>query len=350
MKLSSSILVGLVAEVSLAALDTQALSRQYFGNDAPWFQARIPFFEISDKQIQDVYHHRWGLYRAHQRDLGQGGYISTEFLDDVGWQLEPWASLNDATGFHLGEGRWLKDRRYAQDYINNMYTGLNDRHFTDYLADSTYSQYLVDGDQAALTSNLNAMINLFNQWNDHLDTGKGLYYIEPLPDATEYTISSIDASGGQDGFTGGDAFRPTINSYMWANAIAVAKIADLAGRSDPIRGRELAGYVPWMFGMPDNSDKFNAAWKQLTNTNEFRGSSGLRTVGPTYQYYMRQYRYDAPTGLCECQWNGPVWPYQVTQVLLGLANVLNTYTQSIIRVQFGQKAGKKTRLVEFKVY
>ncbi|KAF2224187.1 Six-hairpin glycosidase-like protein [Elsinoe ampelina] len=373
MKLSSTTLVGLIGQVALAALDTQALARQYFGNDAPWFQARTPFFEISDKQIQDVYYYRWGLYRAHQRDLGARGYISTEFLDDVSWQLEPWASLNDATGFHLGEGRWLKDRRYAQDYINNMYTGLNDRHFTDYLADSTYNQYLVDGDQAALTSNLNAMINLFNQWNDHLDTGKGLYYIEPLLDATEYTISSIDASGGQDGFTGGEAFRPTINSYMWANAIAVAKIADLAGRSDvandfrgranniksrfdadiwnttlqhyidrhqksnsyvqyyqPIRGRELAGYVPWMFGMPDNSDKFNAAWKQLTNTNEFRGSSGLRTVGPTYQYYMRQYRYDAPTGLRECQWNGPVWPYQVTQVLLGLANVLNTYTQSIV--------------------
>ncbi|KAF4547394.1 Hypothetical protein D9617_43g040100 [Elsinoe fawcettii] len=373
MRLSSVTLLGLASEVALAALDTAALGRQYFGNDAPWFANRIPFFEISDKQIQDVYYYRWGLYRAHQRDLGGRGFISTEFLDDVGWQLEPWASLNDATGFHINEGRWLKDRRYAQDYINNMYTGLNDRHFTDYLADSAWNQYLVDGDSSAIISHLNAMIDLFNQWNDHLDTGKGLYYIEPLLDATEYTISSIDASGGKDGFTGGDAFRPTINSYMWANAIALAKVADLAGRSDvatdfrgraaniksrfdadiwnttlqhyidrhqksnqyvqyyqPIRGRELAGYVPWMFGMPDNNDKFNAAWKQLTNTNEFRGSSGLRTVGPTYQYYMRQYRYDAPTGLRECQWNGPVWPYQVTQVLLGLSNVLNSYTQNIV--------------------
>lgn len=58
-------------------------------------------------------------------------WISTEFLDDVGWQLEPWATLNDATGFHLGEGRWLRDRRYSDDYIRHMYNGGNDRHFTD---------------------------------------------------------------------------------------------------------------------------------------------------------------------------------------------------------------------------
>ncbi|TKX20774.1 F5/8 type C domain-containing protein [Elsinoe australis] len=373
MRVSTIALSSLASRVVLAALDTQALGRQYFGNDAAWFQDRIPFFEISDQQIQDVYYYRWGLYRAHQRDLGQRGFISTEFLDDVGWQLEPWASLNDATGFHLGEGRWLRDRRYADDYINNMYTGLNDRHFTDYLADSAWGQYLVDGDSASLTVHLDAMINLYTQWYDHFDESKGLFIIEPLLDATEYTISSIDASGGQDGFTGGNAFRPTINSYFWANARAIANVADLAGRADvatdyrnraatlkerfqadiwnttlehfidrhnttnqfvqyyePIRGRELAGFVPWTFGMPDNTDQYNAAWKHLLDTNEFRGPSGMRTVGPTYEYYMRQYRYDAPTGLRECQWNGPVWPFQVTQVHLGLANLLNSYTQDII--------------------
>ena len=50
-----------------------------------------------------------------------------------------------------------------------------------------------------------------------------------MPDATEYTIASIDASGGKDGFEGGDAFRPTINSYMYGNAMAISKIGALAG-------------------------------------------------------------------------------------------------------------------------
>ena len=50
-----------------------------------------------------------------------------------------------------------------------------------------------------------------------------------MPDATEYTIASIDASGGKDGFEGGEAFRPTINSYMYGNAMAIARIASMKG-------------------------------------------------------------------------------------------------------------------------
>lgn len=311
-----------------------------------------------------------------------------EFLDDVGWQLEPWASLNDATGFHIGEGRWLRDRRFSDDYLNHMFNGGNDRHFTDYMADSTWTRYLVDGDEAAVTRHLDAMIALYDEWNDKFDQSKGLYWIEPLADATEYTISSIDASGGQDGFGGGEAFRPSINSYMWANFHAIARIANLAGRSDvnssyvdradvlkqrfqddiwndtlshfidrhysstefveywePIRGRELVGLVPWMFGMPDNNDKYSAAWEHLLDTEELRGSSGMRTVGPSYEYYMRQYRYDAETGLPECQWNGPVWPYQTTQALLALANLLDSYNQTVIsRTDYLEELRKYTKL------
>lgn len=295
-----------------------------------------------------------------------------EFLDDVGWQLEPWASLNDATGFHIGEGRWLRDRRFSDDYINHMFNGGNDRHFTDYMADSTWTRYLVDGDESTMTRHLDAMITLYDEWNDKLDKS-GLYWIEPLADATEYTISSIDASGGQDGFGGGEAFRPSINSYMWANFRAIANIANLTGRSDvsssyvdraaelkqlfqdniwndtlghfidrhytsnefvqywePIRGRELVGLVPWMFSMPDDDAKYSSAWSHLLDSDKLSGSSGMRTVEPSYEYYMRQYRYDAATGLRECQWNGPVWPYQTTQALLGLANLLDTYNQTFI--------------------
>jgi hypothetical protein len=168
--------------------------------------------------------------RAHQRDLGPRGYITTEFLDDVGWQREPYASLNDATGFHIQEGRWLRDRRYAGDYIDFMYEGGgNDRHFAEAIADATFARFLVDGDQDAATRHLGAMKHIYALWDDHYDFDKKLYWIEPLLDATEYTISSIDASGGKDGFRGGDAFRPSINSYMYANARAISRLAALTG-------------------------------------------------------------------------------------------------------------------------
>ncbi|KAN0064181.1 hypothetical protein ACQY0O_003348 [Thecaphora frezii] len=353
------------------SLDASRLTSQHFGNDSSWYTDLIPLFDSSDPTLNAIYYYRWQLFRAHQRDLGTRGFISTEFLDDVGWQLNPWASLNDATGHHVGEARWLRDPRYAEEYLTFMFTGGNDRHFSDAIADTAYRKFLVDGDGEWLLKHLDAMVKLFNQWQDHWDGTKGLYYIDPLSDATEYTIASIDASGGRDGFTGGEAFRPSINSYMYAGARAIARISQMAGneaqakdfdaRADgikqrvqadlwnstlthfidrfyvsnqyvsywqPIRGRELVGLVPWMFDLPDDSAKYAAAWKHALSTDELKGPKGLRTVEPSYEHYMRQYRYEGTRP--ECQWNGPVWPFQTTQALLALGNLLDHYTQDVI--------------------
>jgi len=357
-----------------AKLDAHAVAVARFGNDAPWYEGNIPLFESSDPKLDEIYYYRWKVFRAHQRDLGPRGYITTEFLDDVSWQRDPYASLNDATGFHIQEGRWLRDRRYAGDYIDFMYDGGgNDRHFSEAIADATYARFLVDGDQAAATRHLSAMKHVYALWDDHYDFDKKLYWVEPLADATEYTISSIDASGGKDGFTGGHAFRPSINSYMYANARAISRLAALTGDTaaaadyaaradglktqvqkslwsrdfahfidryrvnndhvkywDPIRGRELVGYLPWTFGLPDDAPAYAQAWKHAIDPKELAGPAGLRTVEPSYEYYMRQYRYIKETGERECQWNGPVWPFQTTQVLTGLANLLNDYHQDVV--------------------
>lgn len=351
-----------------AAIDTAKVAAARFGNDAPWYQGRIPFFESADPEIDEIYYYRWALFRAHQRDLGAEGYISTEFLDDVSWQRQPYASLNDATGFHIGEGRWLHDRRLAGDYIDFMYNGGNDRHFTDHMADSVYGRYLVDGDRAAAIQHLPVMRHIYRLWDERFDFAKGLYHVEPLLDATEYTVSSIDASGGKDGFRGGDSFRPSVNSYMFANARALSKLAGMAGDSamaadyqaradalkarvldslwseklghfidryqvsnehvkywEPIRARELVGYLPWMFSLPPDDPKYAAAWAHLLSPEHLAGHAGMRTVEAGYEYYMRQYRYLGADP--ECQWNGPVWPYQTTQVLHAVANLLDHYQQ-----------------------
>ena len=346
-----------------------------FGNDAPWFERNIPLFECSDPQITQIYYYRWGLYKAHLKDLGQRGYIVTEFLDDVGWAWNPYQSLNDATAFHINEGRWLRDNRYLDDYIDYMYAGGNDRHFSEAITAATYGRYLANGDRALAVKHLAAMTNLFERWSDHYDPAKGLYFIEPIADATEYTIASIDASGGKDGFLHGEAFRPTINSFMFANARAISALAALAGDTklattyatkadtlkatvetclwndglehfidrykadnqfvhywDYIRGRELAGFVPWSFELPDDLAKYNRSWQHLLRADQFAGPHGLRTVEPSYQYYLKQYRYAEVEGQQrpECEWNGPAWPFDTTLVLQGLANLLNDYTQDMV--------------------
>jgi hypothetical protein len=216
-------------EGETSILPRATLAAQHFGNDAPWFEVNIPFFTCSNPEIEQIYYYRWKLYKSHLKDLGERGYIVTEFLDDVSWSLKPYESLNDATGFHINEGRWLKNRQYVHNYIDFMYHGGNDRHFSEAIADASYDDYLVDGDRAFATKNLAEMKRIYRQWEDHLDTTKGLYWIEPLLDATEYTISSVDASGGKDGFRGGDAFRPSINSFMFANAIAISKLSAMQG-------------------------------------------------------------------------------------------------------------------------
>ena len=360
-----------VATARPATIDTDRIAAREFGADAPWYRDRIPFFESADAQLDQVYYYRWRIVRAHQRDLGAEGYVTTEFLDDVGWQREPRATLNDATGFHLGELRWLRDRRFAADYLDGMLTGGDDRHFSDYIADAVWSRYLVDGDRAAALRHLSALRYLFGAWNDHFDPAMGLYWIEPLLDATEYTIASIDASGGRDGFTGGQAFRPSINSYMFAQARALSQLTALAGdapaaaayaaraqaikarvqdslwspglghfidryqvtnefvhKGEPIRGRELVGFVPWAFDLPDDRPAYAAAWRHALSPAELAGPFGLRTVEPGYPHYMQQYRYaDASP---ECQWNGPVWPFQTTQVLQGMINLLDHYHQPVV--------------------
>jgi hypothetical protein len=358
-----------------AALDAEALTTQYFGNDAPWYTDRIPLFETSVSEIEEVYYYRWGLFRAHQRDLGADGFLSTEFINDVGWQVSPWAILINAANYHLREGRWSRDRRFKEDYADVLFgPNTNPHQFSEVMADGVWQGYLVDGVLEDAAARLEAMQSVYNSWNTTeniggYDTSKGLYYIQPLTDATEYTIASIDASGGIDGFTGGNAFRPSINSYQHANALAISNLAALTGNQaladeyrdraetvkklvqehlwnssfehfidrfyvdnehvtywDPIRGRELVGYVPWTHDLPDDDETFAQAWKHIIDPEKLAGSHGLRTNEPTYEYYMRQYRYEGDHP--ECQWNGPAWPYQTTQALTALANLLDHYPTS----------------------
>ena len=353
-------------------LNATELIQGYFGNDSPWYADRIPIFESSATDIQDVYYYRWNIFRAHQRDLGSDGYISTEFLNDVGWQTQPSALLIDAANMHLREGRWCRDRRFKDDYKNFLFgPNKNPYQFSESMADGAWQGYLVDGVADTITGLLDTMQEVYNGWNSTMtiggyDTSKNLYWIQPLTDATEYTIASIDASGGYDGFGGGYAFRPSINSYQYANALAISNIASLTGDEDLaqqykdkaaaiktvvqeslwnstfehfidrfhvdnenvtywdfIRGRELVGYVPWTHDLPDDTEEFAQAWKHLLDSEKLAGSHGLRTNEPSYEYFMRQYRYEGDKR--ECQWNGPAWPYQTTQTLAGLANLLDHY-------------------------
>lgn len=352
--------------------DKDQLAANYFGEDSAWYKNNIPFFECSDKAIEQVYYYRWKMYKAHIRSTGDNAYVITEFIQHVPWDREPFCTINAASMHHIYEGRWLKDDRYINGYIDNLYQlGGNNRRYSESVADAAWARYLVNGDKAFLEKQLDSMKSIYNQWSDHWEAAKNLYYIPAMPDATEYTIASIDGSGGKAGFDGGDAFRPTINSYMYANALAISRIAALKGDTatshafllkaqqlkknvedslwneqlqhfcdrfkqdneyvhywDFIRGRELAGMIPWYFDLPSDKPSFNGAWKHVIDTSNLLGQYGLRTNEPSYEYYFKQFAYYE--GKRSSQWNGPSWPYQTSMVLTGMANLLNDYHQDII--------------------
>jgi hypothetical protein len=353
-------------------LNHDLLGKKYYGNDAQWYVANTPFFECSDKQIEQVYYYRWKLYKAHIRNVGVGQHVITEFINDVSWDRDPYSTINAATMHHIYEGRWLKNRRYMDGYINYMFQqGGNNRSYSESVADAAYARYLVNKDSAFIVRQLDSMKHIYDLWSDHFDSSKHLYYIPAMPDATEYTIASIDASGGKDGFDDGEAYRPTINSYMYGNALAISKIAAMKGDMSSskmyeqraydlkknveqslwndslqhftdrykvsnqyvhywnfIRGRELAGMIPWYFNLPSHNTKFNIAWRHVLDTTQLLGKHGLRTNEPSYEYYFKQFVFYM--GQRGSQWNGPSWPYQTSQVLTGMANMINSYSQNVV--------------------
>ena len=121
-------------------LNHNMFAKKYYGADAQWYLDNIPFFECSDKQMERVYYYRWKLYKAHIRSIGNNGYVITEFINHVPWDRDPYCTINAASMHHIYEGRWLKDRRYMDGYINYLYQdGGNNRRYSESIADAAFA-------------------------------------------------------------------------------------------------------------------------------------------------------------------------------------------------------------------
>jgi hypothetical protein len=319
----------------------------YITNGAAWnfIKNNIPLFECPDKDIETAYYFRWWTYRKHIK-LTPDGFIITEFLPDV-----PWAGKDDsidcATGHHIYEGRWLANSKYLDDYsIFWFRKGGEPRRYSTWLADALWARYLVNGDESLIKELLPDLTNNYGAWEkSHLDTN-GLFW-------------QIDDRDGMEMSIGGSGYRTTINSYMYGDALAIAKIADLAGQSDVagqyrekaanlklliqealwdksahffevlprdkgqlVDVRELHGYTPWYFNIPD-ADK-SLAWKQLMDPQGFYAAYGPTTAEQRDPHFAIMYSGH------ECQWNGPSWPFATSVTLTAMANLLNNYQQNSV--------------------
>jgi len=105
------------------------------------------------------------------------------------------------------------------------------------------------------------------------------------------------------------------------NAIAKHTLTYQSGKyAGSPNGRELHGYVPWQFNLPDPG--YEAAWKYLMDKDYFFAKRGPLTVERNDPMFLLK-------DSC-CWWSGQSWPFATTQTLLALANVLRNYKQEYV--------------------
>lgn len=302
-----------------------------------WMEENIPWFECSSPKIEEIYYYRWWTYRKHIiRQEGYSGYVLTEFTNWV-------HALSCAFGHHLAEGRWMHDRTLLDDYTLYWYRYGDDFHkYSQWSIDAVYRRYLVTMDKEFIVDLLDDLIDDYKQWESEKKLSSGLFWQYDVRDAMEESICGSETEKN---------IRPTINSYIAANARALAEIATLAGRADvaseyrsvyeslrekmidalwddeatffKVRfedgsfcdAREAIGFIPWMFGLPypEHTD----AWLQIRDPEGFLAPKGLTTAERRHP----KFRTARPQG-GTCEWDGAVWPFATTQTLNGLAVLL----------------------------
>ncbi|WP_423128292.1 MGH1-like glycoside hydrolase domain-containing protein [Gaoshiqia sp. Z1-71] len=317
-----------------------------------WMKANIPLFQCPQDNFEEIYYYRWWSLRKHITETPMG-YGITEFLVDRPY-ADKYNLISCALGHHIMETRWLHNPVYLQDNVRIWFRGNEGRMmdkllaFSSWTAFALYNSYLVNSDKTFLTGLLPDLVDEYRQWELEKRTPNGLFWQYDVRDGMEEQIS-----GGRKEKN----MRPTINSYMYGNAMALSKIAALnnnqkfadyySAKADTLKKlalenlwnagdqffetvkeaggfaqvREAIGYIPWYFNLPN--EEHAIAWKQVTDNNGFLAPYGLTTAERRHPGFRSH-------GCCRCEWDGAIWPFATAQTLTGMANLLNDYQQTVV--------------------
>jgi hypothetical protein len=294
-----------------------------------------------------MYYFRWWTYRKHIKQLD---FIClTEFLP----RENP---VSSAVGHHIREGRWIHDNRYLDEYLLYWLRGKDGKphdvqNFSSWTVWAAYQRYLVNHDKAFIVGMLDDFLRDYQGWEAKRLAPEGLYWQFESRDAMEDSINGDRRAENR---------RPSISSYMYGNAQAIAAIATLAGKPElaaeytakaaaikkavqdqlwdteakffkvrwkdgPLSdAREAIGFIPWYFELPDHDRGYEEAWKQLIDPAGFWAPIGLTTAERRHPGFRTHGSGHS------CEWDGPVWPFATAQTLTAMANVLNDYPQGYV--------------------
>ncbi len=320
-----------------------------------WMNANIPLFECPQDNFQEMFYYRWWSIRKHIK-VTPVGYAFTEFLVNRTY-ADKYNLISSALGHHISEARWLADPKYLDQNVHVWYRGNNGklmnklRGFSSWVAAALYNRYLADGNTKFLTDMLPDLETEYALWEGDHRTANGMFWQSDVKDGMEETIS-----GGRRVKNN----RPTINSYMYGNAKALAQIALLTGdkakaaryeaKADTLKhliesrlwnakdnffetleekgdtladAREAIGFIPWYFNLPSANKGFETAWAQVKDEKGFSAPYGLTTAERRHPSFRTR-------GVGKCEWDGAVWPFATSQTLTAMANLLNNYKQNVV--------------------
>ena len=320
-----------------------------------WMHENIPLFDCPDEQMREMYYYRWWTLRKHIKRTPVG-YGMTEFLVDRSY-ADKYNLIACAIGHHIMESRWLRDTTYLHQILRTWYFGNDGLAMTKMNKFSSWNPYAVQelfkvqGDTAFLLSLKPRLEEEYERWERTNRLPSGLYWQGDVQDGMEESIS-----GGRKK----QYARPTINSYMYGNAEALAWMNTLTYEVDKARlykkkantlrylicehlwnpdhqffetrrgdindtlaaVREAIGYLPWYFNMW-TGPKYDVAWQQLLDEQGFSAPYGLTTAERRHPEFRSH-------GVGKCEWDGAIWPFATSQTLTALANYMNDYPYPII--------------------
>ena len=318
-----------------------------------WMTQNVPLFDCPNRDFEEMWYYRWWTLRKHIESTPVG-YAMTEFLVKRNY-ADKWKLISSGVGHHIHESRWLRDSTYLDQIVRTWYTGNEGKpmakllKYSSWIAHSLWQRHLVDGRQQWYIKMLPSLEWEFNEWETTHTREGGFYWQEDVRDAMEETIS-----GGRKK----KYLRPSINAYMYGNAMAIGHIAKMAGderkaktyfdkandlkekvhqklwnerhaffethRVDSSANvREAIGFMPWYTHMAKDEAKYGVAWLQAADEKGFSAPYGQTTAERRHPEFRTH-------GVGQCEWDGAVWPFATSQTLTAMANYLNDYSQPVI--------------------
>ena len=352
--------------------------RDVLGAAYEWATLNAPFFECSDPDISLAYYYRLRVFWLHLRHT-RDGYVLTEFLHSVPW-AGPHGTINAAYGHHAADAMWMRNEAIMDNYSLFWFVHPRaDRRYSWWPAHAALRRYRLDGRRSMLRALFPHLRAEYSRWVHRSST--------TVPGAGTECMWQACHDDGEENSIGLDGCRPSINAMMHGEASALATIAALLGdahaatsfkahaerwrrathalyserlgffvtrtmppppgRLEDIRRRrtkvgclycpgrrrgaaacppewptgqlvtvrELAG-LSWPWYHQAAAPEHASAWKQIRMSDGFHSAWGLRTAERRHPCYNF-------STWCPTSWHAPVWPFESSKLLTGLATALH---------------------------